>query len=149
MRRISAVFMGKSNLAIAAPVTPPTREGRAPIPPPNDSWVVDETFLEESSRLVPASPDDVDDVTRALFVSKVFKGEDWEDADVVEYGLGLALDVFPEKSSFDSMKWVFWTDNALHRKLSNLIQALARPESRCLECRTSPDFQFRRFAPPI
>lgn len=109
MRRISAVFgVGKTKEP-----TPPKGEkpGLAPIPPPSDSWVVDETFLEESSRLVPASPDDVDDQTRNVFLSKTFKGDEWVDADMVEYGLGQALDIFPENSTFLSSKWIFVSCN--------------------------------------
>lgn len=150
MRRIGSAFGRKESNKETERQRPVSyREELPPIPPPEDTWVVDEAFLEESSRLVPASPDDVDDVTRSMMISRVFKTGDWIDLDLAEYGLGVALDIFPANSTFNSVKWVFWTENALNNKLSNLVQALARPESKCLESRTSPDFQFRRCQAPV
>jgi hypothetical protein len=118
MRRISAVFKGKGVASSSQPLPPSTRGHDAPIPPEDDSWVVDEAFLEESSRLVPASPDDVDDVTRTLFVTKVFNDAEWVDVDMVAYGLGVALDIFPDKSSFQSLKWVFVSNEFQMRVLN-------------------------------
>ena len=106
MRRISAVWKGRSG---AAPEpSPPTQPSdKAFQEKPGTSWIVDDKFIEESSRLVPASPDDVDDVTRQVFLTRVFKGESWEDADVVLFGLGSALDIFPDKADFLDWKWIF------------------------------------------
>jgi hypothetical protein len=111
MRRISTVWKGaRKESTVQSPFSPrPPPEKDAGIrPPPTDSWVVNEQFLEESSLLIPASPDDVDDVTRQVFVSRAFaKTNEWVDFDVVMYELGSALDIFPNNSTFDSLKWVF------------------------------------------
>jgi hypothetical protein len=57
--------------------------------------------------MVPASPEDVDDVTRQVFLSRAFRGDEWQDWDVVLYDLGKSLEVFPESLSFLELKWVF------------------------------------------
>jgi hypothetical protein len=111
MRRISAAWKGAAqNHAILAPPPPPKggSEQTHIKPPPTDSWVVDEHFLEECSLLIPASPDDVDDVTRQILFTRAFKKpNEWVDSDKVMYELGSALDVFPSSATFDSLKWVF------------------------------------------
>ena len=143
------MLFGGSKASSAGPA-PPSYEPPPPdFQPPTDTWKVEGAFLEESSRLVPASPDDIDEITRSAFLSKTFKENDWVDLDAAQYGLGVALDIFPPNSDFQSLKWVFWTENALNKKLVSLLQALARPESHCLDSRTQPDFQFRRSGPPI
>jgi len=117
MRRISAVFGGGGKHKDEPSPPHGDKPGLAPIPPPSDTWRVDEAFLESSCRLVPASPDDVDDHTRNVFFLKTFNPKnDWVDFDAAMYGLGLALDIFPENSTFLSVKWIFV------RLLYNLIK---------------------------
>ncbi|KAH9259964.1 hypothetical protein BASA81_001724 [Batrachochytrium salamandrivorans] len=151
MKKLGSMLKAREDNRPSPPPLPdsePIRE--APGAPSAKSWKVDEALLEETSRLVPASPDDVSEETRAVLYAMVFsKPEAWVNLDHVEFGLGVALDLFPQEATFETLKWVFWTDNALNKKLSNLVQALARPESECLESRTQPDFQFRRAVLPI
>ena len=106
MRRISTAFKKEKPQTESLPRPDSVREP-PPAPSSAETWRVDESFVEQSSRMVPASPDDVDDTTRAIFIAKVFKGDEWVDFDYVEYGLGCALDVFPTNATFASYKWVF------------------------------------------
>jgi len=107
--RVGSFSFLKSKAA-AASYTPSTtsKESTAPRPSSQESWKVDEAFLEQGSLLVPASPDDVDDTVRSAFIAKAFQdNQEWVDADFVQYSLGVALDIFPEKATFDSLKWIF------------------------------------------
>ncbi|MEV3993792.1 hypothetical protein AB0J57_33400 [Streptomyces sp. NPDC049837] len=50
----------------------------------------------------------------------------WTDSDGAAYCVGRALGIFTEQEGFTSMKWVFWSDNAVGRALhETLLQLVA------------------------
>lgn len=111
MRRVSALWGGGG--AVKAPLPPkaaagPDRPAPPTDPPPADkSWLVDTKMIEDMAVMVPSSPEDVDDATKQLFLSRTFTAEEYRDWDFVMYNLGVALDIFPDTTTFVELKWVF------------------------------------------
>ena len=101
--------------------------------------------MQSGAAFVPEDPERIPPEALAKLTA-FFTGKPWVDVDAAAHALGVALGALPSDATFLQLKWVFWTDNALNRLLTELLLSLAQEtpsRRRLLETRSTPDFQFR------
>jgi hypothetical protein len=88
---------------------------------------VDRDFVEIALVMVPDTLADFHKDHLAAFLNRFPCGQDFP-IDVTLLYLGQSLFIFSEDvTTKDEFKWVFWTDNALNKKLFALLSQIASP----------------------
>ena len=68
--------------------------------------------------------------------------ENWQDVDIVQFRLGLAIGVFPPSAAFPTeIKPILWTNHPIGNMLYGMLETIV--VGGVLQRRDEPDFQYR------